>query len=75
MAEFPGMVRRREMEIITLVKANIRHKKGSFTSIIILMTIISAALLSMLSVQGDAFHSISDAHDRVHTENIISMIG
>lgn len=62
------------MEIITLVKANIRHKKGSFTSIIILMTIISAALLSMLSVQGDAFHSISDAHDRVHTENIISMI-
>ena len=62
------------MEIITLVKANIRHKKGSFTSIIILMAIISAALLSMLSVQDDIFHSISDAHDRINTENIISMI-
>lgn len=62
------------MEIITLVKANIRHRKGSFTSIIILMMIISAALLSILSVQDDIYCSILDIHKRADTGNILSMM-
>ena len=32
------------MEIITLIRSNIRHKKGSFKSIIMLMMIISLSV-------------------------------
>lgn len=62
------------MEIITLVRANIRHKKGSFTSILILMMIISAALLSILSIQNDIYHSIEEVHQRLRTGDIVSVM-
>lgn len=39
------------MEILTLVKANIRKKKGSFISIIILMTIVVASIVTILGVK------------------------
>ncbi|MCI6190608.1 MAG: hypothetical protein MR691_11825, partial [Clostridium sp.] len=38
------------MEIFTLLKSNFKHKKGSSISVIILMTIISLALSTILSV-------------------------
>ena len=39
---------RRDIEILTLLKANIRHKKGSFISIIILMIIVSVCTIGWL---------------------------
>ena len=41
------------MEIITLLKANIRKKKSTFISIMLLMVIIVAAMTSILSVQDN----------------------
>ncbi|MBE5943164.1 MAG: ABC transporter permease [Lachnospiraceae bacterium] len=39
------------MEIFTLVKANIRKKKSSFISIVILMTIVVASIVTILGVK------------------------
>ena len=39
------------MEIFTLVKANIRKKKGSFISIIMLTTLLVAAVVTILGVK------------------------
>ena len=41
------------MEIFTLVKANIRKKKSSFISIVILMTIVVASIVTILGVKKD----------------------
>ncbi|MCI2113410.1 MAG: ABC transporter permease [Ruminococcus sp.] len=49
------------MEILTLLKANIRHKKGSFISIILLMIIISMSLTTVLSVKDNCKTSIENA--------------
>lgn len=62
------------MEIFTILKANIRHKKGSFGSIIILMIIISMALTSILSVWDNLYGAILDVHRRADTPNLICMI-
>lgn len=62
------------MEILTLLKANIRHKKGSFVSIILLMTVISMALTSILSVQDNIYDSITEAHERMDTADVTAMI-
>ena len=59
-----------QMEIITLLKANLRHKKGSFLSILILMIIISMALTAIFSVQDNVYDSICGAHDRIHSADI-----
>lgn len=58
------------MEIITLLKANIRHKKGSFISIIILMVIISTALTSFLSVRDNCRNSIQNALDEINAGDL-----
>ncbi len=73
MAEFSGMVRCK-MEIFTLIKANIRHKKGSFVSIILLMFVIAVAMISILSAQDNIHSGIGHAHDRLHTGNIVALI-
>ena len=49
------------MEIFTLLSANIRRKKGSFTSIILLMLIISMALTAFLSISKSTRASIENA--------------
>ena len=49
------------MEIFTLLSANIRRKKGSFTSIIMLMLIISMALTAFLSISKSTRASIENA--------------
>lgn len=49
------------MEIFTLLKANIRHKKGSFISIIILMLIISMSFTAIFSIKDNCINSIENA--------------
>ena len=49
------------MEIITLLKANIRKKKSTFISIMLLMVIIVAAMTSILSVQNNYDQALEDA--------------
>ncbi len=58
------------MEIWSLVKANIRHKKGSFVSIIILMLLISMALTAILSVQDNCKSALENALVEVDTGNL-----
>lgn len=49
------------MEILTLLKANIRHKKGSFVSIIILMLIVSMSFTAVFSVKDNCTDGVNDA--------------
>lgn len=53
------------MEILTLLKANIRHKKGTFVSIILLMIIISMSMTAILSVQDNCTAGIENALEQV----------
>lgn len=48
------------MEIITLLKANMLKKKGTFISIIIMVLLITAMLLSMLSVKQNYTAALND---------------
>ena len=59
------------MELLTLVKANLKHKKGGFLSILILMLIISTVLTSVLSIQKNMDTRIYDAHDAVGTGDLV----
>lgn len=58
------------MEIFTLIKANIRRKKGSFVSIIIMMIIISVSLMSILSLVKNCEKTIAEALEYADTANI-----
>ena len=58
------------MEILTLLKANIRHKKGSFISIIILMIIVSMSFTSVISIQDNCSSCINDALDSVNAAEL-----
>ena len=62
------------MEILTLLKANIRHKKGSFVSIIILMIIISMSFTAILSVKDNCINSIENALDSVNAGDLSAYI-
>ena len=63
------------MEILTLLKANIRHKKGSFVSIIILMIIISSALTSILSIKESSTQTIENALTYADASNLSAYMG
>lgn len=60
MAYLAGMVRC-GMEILTLLKANIKKKKGTFISIAFLMVIISAVMTSLISVKDNYQNAIKTA--------------
>lgn len=62
------------MEILTVLKANIRHKKGSFTGILVLMAIISLALVSILSVWDNIYNGMVSAQERMNTGDVICQI-
>ena len=62
------------MEILTLLKANIRHKKGSFVSIIILMIIISMSFTGILSIKDNCSSSIKNALDSVNAGDLNMMV-
>lgn len=58
------------MEILTLIKANIRHKKGSFFSVIILVMLISMSLTAIISLMDNNKKGIENALNQVNTGNI-----
>lgn len=58
------------MDIISLVKANIRHKKGAFFGIIIFMLVISLSVTSIVSLKRNFTDSISSAYDHTNGANI-----
>ena len=62
------------MEIFTLLKANIRYKKGSFISIVLLMIIIAMSLTTILSVKENCKNSHETALDEVNAGNITTFI-
>lgn len=62
------------MEILTLLKANIRHKKGSFVSIIILMMIICMAFTAIFSLKDNCIDSIDNALDQVNAGDLLLFV-
>ena len=58
------------MDVITLIKNNIKYKKGSFKSIIILMMIISMSVTAIVSLKKNFPDSIKAAYERVYDGNI-----
>lgn len=62
------------MERFILLRANIRHKKGAFISIILLMVIISMSLTAILSVQNNSERSIENAMEDVDAGNLVAFM-
>ena len=62
------------MEVWTLLKANIRHKKGSFFSIVLLMIIISMSLTAVLSIRKNCRNSLIHAFETVDGANLTAFI-
>ncbi len=62
------------MEIFTLLKANIRGKKGSFISIVFLMMIISMSLAIVLSVKENCRNSQKAMLDETNTGDMAAFI-
>lgn len=58
------------MEILTLLKANIRRKKGSFVSVILLTLIIAMSVTTILSIRESAFNGIYHVHELCDTPDI-----
>ena len=58
------------MEILTILRANIRRKRGSFISIILLMIIISMAFTAFFSIKESCKTSIADALEYEDAPNI-----
>ena len=49
------------MEILTLLKANIRRKKGTFISIMVLTVIIVTCLTAIISVRDNYGNALDEA--------------
>ncbi|WP_019679104.1 ABC transporter permease [Ruminococcus flavefaciens] len=62
------------MEILTLLKANIRRRKGTFISIVILMFIISMALNLIFSVRKSCDDSLNEAYSSANSADITVML-
>lgn len=62
------------MEIFTILKANIRHRKGSFFSIVMLMIIIAMSLTAVLSLKENCLKSIEDSHEIAGTGDALVYI-
>lgn len=62
------------MEILTILKANIKHKKGAFKSVIILMFIITAAMTAIISSNDLTYSSLEHALADVETGDLIAWI-
>ena len=69
MAYLVGMVGG-DMEILTLLKANIRHKKGSFVSVVLLTLIIATSVTTILGIKDSAFQGVYASHDMVGTPDL-----
>ena len=58
------------MDVIKLIRSNIRHKKGSFKSIIVLIMIIALSVSTIVSLKRNLLKSIESAYDRKYDANI-----
>ena len=58
------------MEVFTLLRANIRHRRGSFVSIIILMMIISMSFTAIFSLKDNCISSIENAQNLVNMSDL-----
>lgn len=61
------------MEILTLIKANVRHKKGSFISVILLTMIIAISVTTVLSIRESALAGVSHAHELCVSPDVVAM--
>ena len=64
----------KKMEILTILKANIRYKKGAFSSVIILMFIITAAITAIISSNDLTYSSLNQALEDIGTGDLIVWI-
>lgn len=62
------------MEIITLLKANIRKKKGTFISILLLTAIVTAMTTSIFSVRDNYQNGMEKAFDVSGSGDIFALI-
>ena len=62
------------MEILKLLKANIKHKKGSFKSIAVLMAIIVFSFTGTVSNNDNLDKALTEAHQYVNTPDITAFI-
>ena len=58
------------MDILTLVKSNIRHKKGTFLCIMVFMMIISSSIASIVSLKKNFKDSIESAYEHMEGGDI-----
>lgn len=58
------------MEILTLLKANIRHKKTVFISVFLLTLIIAMSVTTILSIKESALYGVNDAHELCDTPDV-----
>lgn len=62
------------MEILTLLRANIRHKKGAFVSIILLMMMITLSFSVTVSNNDNVSDGIRRAHTAADTGDLAAFI-
>lgn len=62
------------MEILTLLKANIRKKKSTFISIMVLTAIIVATMISILAVQDNYNQALTEAFDYADTGDVTAFV-
>lgn len=61
-------------EIVTLIKANIRHKKGSFLCVILLMLLIATALTTVISVNQNIKKRAGEAMEAAKIGDLVVFI-
>lgn len=61
------------MEILTLIKSNVRHKKGSFISVILLTLIIAMSVTTVLSIRESALAGVSYGHEICDSPDVVAM--
>lgn len=62
------------MEILTLLKANIRHKKGAFVSVILLMMMITLSFSVTVSNNDNVLDGINCSHKTADTGDFAAFI-
>lgn len=62
------------MEILTLLKANIRYRKGTFLSLFILMLIIVMAMTAIFNARDNGNQAVEKALQRIHSGDLVVYI-
>lgn len=62
------------MEILTLLKANIRYRKGTFFSLFTLMLIIVTAMTAIFNASDNENQAVEQALQRIHAGDLVVFI-